>query len=341
MSTDNAGVDGPRTDRKAARRWCIALAKVALTVAATWLIMRGMGLRLAQGWTVNWTLVQFDFAFLALSMGLLFATFVVAAALWSRFVVEFGDSDLALTTSTALLLVANLGRYVPGKVLHLAGLAMLSRRAGLSGGRAAAAAVAAQILTLFSGAVIGGWVAYSSADLAGKWSLALGLVIVLGLAAFVHVGGAGAVLRWILKRSRYSDALPDADGRRLLRWLPGYFLHWLVHGAAFACLARGLGLEVPFGVAVTTFAAAYFIGYVAVFAPAGIGVRESTLAGLLGPILGAEASIVLAVLQRVWVTAADVVGAAAGGLVLRRAGLRTTASPPAMAEADNSVVRTP
>ena len=137
--------------------------------------------------------------------------------------------------------------------------------------------------------------------------------------------GAGVLLRWVLRRSGHTGDLPDPSGRGLLRLLPGYMLNWLVHGAAFACLSRGLGLDIGFGVATTAFAAAYFAGYVAVFAPAGIGIRESSLAGLLTPVLGLQASLVLAALQRVWITAAELLGAAAGALVLRRPG---TDAPP-------------
>ena len=77
-------------------------------------------------------------------------------------------------------------------------------------------------------------------------------------------------------------------------------------------------METGLVVATTSFAAAYFAGYIALFAPAGIGVRESGLAGLLAPVVGAEAGIVLAALQRIWITGVELVGAAVGVLVLRR-----------------------
>lgn len=77
-------------------------------------------------------------------------------------------------------------------------------------------------------------------------------------------------------------------------------------------------MELGFGIGVTAFAAAYFAGYLAVFAPAGLGVRESSLVGLLTPILGAEASLILSALQRVWITATELVAASAGAFVLRK-----------------------
>ena len=147
------------------------------------------------------------------------------------------------------------------------------------------------------------------------------------LAAFLFLGGAGASLRWVLRRSGHHGELPDPGGRDLLRLLPGYVVFWLVFGGAFVCLARGLGLHAEYWVGTTAFAAAYFAGYVVLFAPAGLGIREGSLAGLFTPLLGMEASVVLSALQRVWITAVEIVGAGVGAVVLRRAAPPASAHP--------------
>ena len=302
------------------RRWWVPLVKLALTVGVTWLILQGAGIRLAEVGTVDWALVGLNVPYLVLSVALLFVTFGIASALWSRNLVEFGERRAGVVEGAAILVIANLGRYVPGKILALAGLAVLARRRGMSGVRAVGAAVTAQMVSLLGAVAVGGWVAVWSVGTARAWPVALAIAAVAGLLAFLCFGGAGALLRRILQRRGHTGELPDPSGRTLLRLLPGYILNWLVHGAAFFCLGRGLDLEIGLGVGITAFAAAYFTGYVAVFAPGGLGIRESSLAGLLAPILGLEASVVLAALQRVWITAAELVGAGIGTLVLRRTG---------------------
>ena len=315
------GVPATRT------RWWVPLVKLVLTVAVTWLILRGAGVRLAEVGTVDWALVQLDVPFLVLSVALLFVTFGLAAALWSRNLVEFGERGVGVAEGAAILLVANLGRYVPGKVLALAGVAVLARRRGMSGVRATAAAVTAQMVNLLGAAAVGGWVVVWSAGFSEAWQVAAGIAIVAGLVGFLYFAGAGALLRWVLQRSGHTGDLPDPSGRSLLRLLPGYIVNWLVHGAAFVCLSRGLGLDVGFGVGTTAFAAAYFAGYVAMFAPAGFGIRESLLVGLFTPILGLETSVILAALQRVWITAAELLGAAAGAFMLRRPTVSAPSQP--------------
>lgn len=312
------------------RRWWVTPVKLVLTVGVTWLILRGAGVRLSEVGTVDWRLVRLNVPYLVLSVALVFVTFAVTAALWSRNLVEFGERRVGVVEGAAVLLIANLGRYVPGKILALAGVAVMARRRGISGVRATAAAVTAQMVNLLAAAAVGGWVAVWSAGLSEAWQVGVGVGMVAALGGFLYFGGAGALLRWVLRRSGHAGDLPDPSGLALLLLLPGYILNWLVFGAAFVCLGRGLGMELGFGIGITAFAAAYFAGYLMVFAPAGLGVRESSLIGLLTPILGAEASVILSALQRVWITAIELVAASAGAFVLRKPA--QSATPPGNAE---------
>ena len=321
------GGDGGRVARRRRRRWWVPPVKLVLTVGVTWLILRGAGIRLSEVWAVDWTLVRLDVPYLVLSVALLVVTFGIASVLWSRNLVAFGERAVGLSEGAAILLIANLGRYVPGKILALAGVAVMARRRGLSGVRATAAAVTAQMLNLLAAAVVGAWVAVWSAGLSETWRIVAGVAIVAGLAAFLFLGGAGASLRWVLRRCGHDGELPDSGGPGLLRLLPGYVVFWLVFGGAFVCLARGLGLHAEYWVGTTAFAAAYFAGYVFLPAPAGFGIREGSLIGLFTPVIGMEASVVLSALQRVWITAVEIAGAGVGAVVLGRSPVPTPSHP--------------
>lgn len=312
------GVSGPREEKgrgSRARAWGSVLAKLLLTVAATWLILRMAGIGPNEIGTIDWSRVNLHPLPLALSVALLAATLPITAALWCRVLDEFGEPGVRLADAAAILLVANLGRYLPGKIMQLAGVGILARQRGLSATKATSAAIANQILNMVGAALCGGWLI---ATRMGTTSVLVGLLAVLAAAAFLYFGGAGTLLGWLLRRTGSTDDLPRLSGRRLALLLPGYLLNWALHGLAFACLGWGIGMDTGLVVATTAFAAAYFAGYIALFAPAGIGVRESGLAGLLAPVVGAEAGVVLAALQRIWITGVELVGAAVGVLVLRR-----------------------
>lgn len=325
MSGREAAGEVGKGSAAARKRWWLPLVKLVLTAGVTCLILWGAGIRLAEVKTVDWGLVQLDVPYLILSVALLFVTFGIAAVLWSRNLVEFGERRVGVVEGSAILMVANLGRYVPGKILAIAGVGVLAQRRGKSGVHAAAAAVTAQMVNLLAAAAVGAFVAVWSAEISEGWRVAVGVAIVAGLFGFLYFGGAGALLRWVLRRSAHTGELPGASGRRLLRLLPGYIFNWMVYGAAFFCLSRSLGLDIGFWVATTAFAAAYFMGYVFLIAPGGIGIRESGLTLTLAPILGTDASLILAALQRVWITAVELVGAAAAAIVLGRPAVPTPA----------------
>jgi glycosyltransferase 2 family protein len=94
---------------------------------------------------------------------------------------------------------------------------------------------------------------------------------------------------------------------------------WLGYGAALWLLARGLlpeaGLE-P-GLAVAVFTASYLAGFLALFAPGGLGVREALFILMLQRPLGIGAATALAIASRLLLTITEF-GAAVPFLVLTR-----------------------
>ncbi len=302
------------------RRWGGGLLKAALTLAVTALILRVAGVGIVESArSVDFSALSLEPAFLVLSVALLLPAFVLQAWLWSGIVRDLGDRRPRLAVATGIVLVANLGRYVPFKLAQIAGLAMLARRAGLSAARAGTAAVTGQVVHLLAAVVVGGWAAYGSPDFPKGRALVVAAALLVALACAVGFGWIESLLEWALRRSGRSGAeISRPTRRRLLQWLGGYLIGWAVYGAAFYCLIRGAGFDAPPVVAAASFAGAYLVGYIAVFAPAGIGVREAALVSVLDPVLGLEASLAVALLQRVWITAAELVGAACGALVIRK-----------------------
>ncbi len=324
--TERAG-QSPSPGRRPVQRQLIGLAKLALTLLATWLILRGAGVQFEQALQLSWTGIRLNAPLLALSVALGLPIIVFGAALWSRILAEFGDEKIGLLPASAILSVANLGRYLPGKVAQLVGVAILARRRGVSAMRAGAAAVTAQLLNLLAAALVGAWVLMRWPATQG-WGGAGTLLIVATLTIFLGSGGAGRRVRWLLQRQGHHEKLPHTGGGRMLALLPGYVVTWGGYGLGLWVLARGLRLNPEYGTLTISFAAAYIVGYLAIFAPAGIGVRESILAALLTPHLGLEASVLLAAAQRIWITAVELLAAACGLFLIARRGSSSSSSEP-------------
>ena len=99
-----------------------------------------------------------------------------------------------------------------------------------------------------------------------------------------------------------------------------YLVVWLAMGLSFAALARAL-TPYPLDVVpylVASWAAAYVIGYLSLLTPSGLGVREGILALLLTEVFAAPLPTVIAIVARLWMVLAELLGAGVALVLWRR-----------------------
>jgi uncharacterized membrane protein YbhN (UPF0104 family) len=288
--------------------------RIGLTVLVTWFIVRAVGLTLADLRALDLSNLRPRWWLLLLSGGILLLAYLYSASLWGLLVRELGGPEIGLHGSLRIFFTANLGRYLPGKVWQLAGLTYLARREGVPAGTAATAALLGQAFSLAGATLVGLGVL-----LGGAWgselerSVVAGFVLVL-LVILTFPAILRPLLRTVIRRTR--GDLPGPlwpDQAFGLRWLGLYAVSWILQGGAFWILGMSLGAPLGPMLGLSVFPAAYLLGYLAVFAPAGAGVREGFLILFLDPILGAGGAI-LAVAARLWATLVELIPA----LVLAR-----------------------
>ncbi len=312
--------EDPARRRAGWRRLTIRFLQAILTVAVTAFILRVVGVSAAEVasldpalWSPSWWMV-------ALASGLLLAGYLCSGALWGVMVRELGGPRLGTLGSCRIFLLSNLGRYVPGKVWQIAGLAYLAGRSGVRPSVATAAALLGQG-TALAGATLVGAVALvdapAASGAAGRVALWLALcgVVLLSLPPVFW-----RVMTFAFRRS--SAPLPTrlrSDATFGARWTLLYAVNWALYAGAFWTLVRGFHLQGALLEVAPAFAAAYVLGYLAVFAPAGIGVREGFLVAFLQPVLGVPA-LGIAIIARLWTTAVELGTAAVFALLPRPAG---------------------
>lgn len=236
--------------------------------------------------------------------------FVVGLGLlWRALLARMGGAPLALGVALRVQVLAWYARYLPGKLGLIAGKVLL-----VPGSRSAAAWAAGYEQLLFLGA--GAALVALCATLAAAGALAervpsIGaLAIAVALAALLALGPRLAPrLDALVGRLAGVEgaAHPHPGGSELVLWLLGFLAAHLVVGLGFVALLRALGHGAAFGTAeaVGILTAAHLGGIVAVFAPAGLGVREALLTALLAPRLGVDAALAVALVTRGWATLGD------------------------------------
>ena len=201
-------------------------------------------------------------------------------------------------------MMANLGRYIPGKIWQITGLAALAKNRGVAPGTAVGAAVLGQGIALVVAAGLGIGV-YDTLLPSGYSGLVAAVLIgsVILLAAIPISFKAGAEL-WL--RFRGSQPIGTLNPTSGLRWLLLYLVNWIVYSLAFWMMVASFSSDVSLIPVAAAFPAAYVLGYLMIFAPAGLGVREGFLIAFLSPHLGVGPSGVIAVVARLWTTLTEV-----------------------------------
>jgi glycosyltransferase 2 family protein len=282
-----------------ALQWVLGLVVVGLAVRA---LLDNWDQLVAQ--QVNW---QFRPAWIAAALGVMLLSYVLQIEAWRQVVKSIGY-PLRWTQAARVCTVSNLGKYIPGKVWAIAGAAMLAQREGVAAGAAVAAAILLQGLALASGVAV-------SAFLAPELLTGLGVatrigVVVVGVLAVLGSFGLGVpAVRGMLQRflPASAPALPAIDVRVLGAALLVNAAVWGMTGLSFIWLAKGLvpapGLS--WALATAVFTLAYVAGLVALFAPGGVGVRESLLVLLLQAAIGYKLALALALASRVLLTCTE------------------------------------
>jgi uncharacterized membrane protein YbhN (UPF0104 family) len=196
---------------------------------------------------------------------------------------------------------ANLARFLPGGVWQFASLAVMASRYGVSTAAATATVLLEQIVLLLTGLAV--VAAFTPIVLHATWwrvavvvALALGAVTLLLLPRLTRRLPSLGLL-W----SRLGPA-------QLALFAVILTVPWFLYGAAFRLLAVGLLAPVngSWGFYVAAFTGSYLAGVIAVFAPAGLFVREAALISVLTPVLGGGDAVILALASRAWLTALEI-----------------------------------
>lgn len=292
--------------RKAGTR----LLQLGLTVAVTWFIIDRLGVSFGELRELNLERWRPNMLVLTGSILVLLLGYFMSAALWGRMVADLGGPAIPMWRAVRLFMVANMGRYVPGKVWQIAGLALLAKKEGVSARIATGSAVLGQGFALVGATAIGLGAFFGPNE---EWrtigEVAMAVVVVLAFAIFIPAVFGRLLTLW--SRVTRVEVPARLQGRSTfgLRWVAFYTLNWAVYAAAFWLLYLSFGDFAPFIQLGPAFAAGYVAGYVAIFAPAGVGVREAAIIGFLTPVMSIEAATVLAVIARVWTTAVEVLPA--------------------------------
>jgi hypothetical protein len=297
------------------------LLRVVISTAVVVLLLGLLVRMLLRSWreagVYDWSLHGW---WIAASFLLLAIYFPLVAWIWGRIVRDLGG-EIRFRSACRVWFLSQLGKYVPGKIWFAMGRVALSRQEGVGFLVASVSTVLELLLVILAaGAVFllsaPFWPSIGSRELT---ILPAALVVI---AFIVHPVVFGYLMRLAGRVLRRSIVPPRLSWRSLGSNAGWYALSWILYGAGIDCLLRGVrldGVELPaLGVLPRLLflsgasAVAWSIGFLSLIAPGGLGVREASLAYLLGMHFPGPIPVFLALVSRVWIMIGELVSITIG-----------------------------
>lgn len=255
--------------------------------------------------------------------------------LWS-WVIRHFDARVGFRPLLRIWSLASLTRYLPGAVWQFLTAGQLATELGVDP-RLLFASLAVHLgFTLLGAGVVGLGAMLLLARLPGWGALLLVLPPLL-----VHPRSIQLASRLLSRLSRRAGTGPLPTWRggwgTGLAFLALSILSWSVYGVAFYGLLRGMlgAMTPPLLGAEAAHALSFLGGYFVPFAPAGLGVREWTLAALLGTSLPVGVAASVAVVARLWSIVAELGCALLGVMLCRGEHAPTQAPHPGLLPSDH------
>ena len=278
-------------------RWGFAAAAVAIG-----------GYAVARQWAdVRAALASLGILVVAGAMVSVLLAMLATMQVWRVLLAALG-SPLPARTASRIMFVGQLGKYVPGSVWPILAQMELGTVHRVPRHHSASASVLTMLVAVFTGLLTAlvtlPFVAGSKPYL---WAFAAAPVLL----ACLHPKVLNYVLGRLFRLTRRPPLEQPLTARAIAAALGWSLGSWIFYGLQIWLLATRLGA--PRGtaalLAIGGFAFAWSVGFLAVFAPAGAGVREVLLVALLGPVLGVGAATAVALVSRVLTTVGDLLAA--------------------------------
>ncbi len=314
------------TDRQPQPGQTSARIKNTIRLLASVLVIGIVLFFLARVLATNWDKVkeydwQFHLPLLALASLFLVGSYLVDIAVWRQAINRMGE-NIPYPHALRLYFAAGLAKYIPGTVWQFLGWFYLAQREGISKVIAGTSIVLCQALSALAGALLAA-AAFAAAGSQDVVRQLVPILLILPVALIVlQPRVIGAVLNFGLTRIGRQPIDLNLSFRDLVAIFVFYLFSYLLWGAALFAFTNAL-TPLPltyFAPFLGVFPAAYALGLIAPFAPAGLGVREGVLTALISFFIPLPIATIIALLTRPWMMIVEIIGAALALLSYAREG---------------------
>jgi hypothetical protein len=306
---------------------------VRLTVVAQWLVAAVViafaGREIARQWrdvAPALASLRIDWIRVTASGLLVLTTYLILVEAW-RATLRVWSETLPFATAARIWFVSNLGKYVPGKVWQIAAMGAMAQRASVSAAAAIGSSLLVNLVSVIAGFAvialtaagrISAVVGRQGAGSASSEIAVVGIAIAGGVALALAPVAVPGLVTLASRLTGRTIPIPRVPAKAVWVAAASTVASWLLYGLAFSLFAHGITPRATGNATsyIAVYTGSYLAGYLALFAPGGVGVREAVLV-LAMPrfeLASAADAAVIAITSRLWLTVLEILP----GLILIR-----------------------
>ncbi len=252
--------------------------------------------------------------FLSFHIMLLVLTFVLFVTAWQRLLKTIGIHE-GLKVAGYTWLVSNIGKYVPGKILMVAGRIALLNNIGVRPATAAAVVIWEHIIVIlatmpFSLFILLNYSGYYSLKIIISVMFVLFSIILIALNPSI----VGKMINYFLNLFKRPPLEYILQRKAVMYFFIFYLITWIVYGLSGVTLAYVFGFEdkIPLFLLFNVFIFSWLMGFVSIITPGGLGVREGIMILMISPYVPMNELIVFTLFARITWTITELFGVLVG-----------------------------
>jgi len=252
---------------------------------------------------------QFNVGFLLISFIILLIRLSITVGIWKKLLNKLG-SKLSYKKCFKVWFMSLLGKYLPGRVWASLGRIYLAQAEGVPKRTSFTSLVYEYSLSSMS-AFIFGVVLLLIYMGKGQISAFMPFLYFMPFVFFIlHPKIFSGIANFILNKLKKEPINLDFTYLEIFGFMGLYLVNWLVMALAFYYFVNSIyPVELSvYPVLAGMLALSILAGFLCFFVPAGLGVREGVLTGLLSIYLPLEIAIVIAIGSRIWITLGELTG---------------------------------
>ncbi|MGE3062354.1 MAG: YbhN family protein [bacterium] len=243
----------------------------------------------------NMHLLALSFAFVPIWFSLL--------SLAYKFILSKMNESISLINSMRVIGLSTFGRYIPGKVWFTVGRTILAERLGISKRRSFTAVIVETFYLVLTGLtfflISYGYISNNSTAMLLLFPVAYIAISLVNPSFF------SSIMNFFLVKFKKEPIEFSMELKDIFILNGIYTAMWLAFGLQFLFLVKSIGVSANSVFLISVYPISWVLGFIVIFIPSGIGIREGVMVFLLSHSLSGSIALTISILSRIQMTLSE------------------------------------